>query len=426
MRIAALFCIGVSVAALLYSGPSAAQALIQGQGVADRARPDYDQRGARFGSYVLFPSVTLTAEATNNYLASNTNRRSDAYLVIAPELFVRGDFARTRVEGRAFATQALHANLPGENVGQYGASASGAFEPNRDWQLRTDVSAAHYVESRSSLGAFQDAREPVSYDVLHAGVGVTRRFVDLSVSANAALDDRNFGDASLRDRTPIDQDFRDVRLTTLGGTVQYDLRNGIALIANAQYDSEDYNDQTAAPGLIAPGVIDPGLNRDSSGFNILGGVSLELTSLVFGTVQVGYLKRSYDDPQFRDFSGLSYNADLLWNVTPLTSARFRASRSVQGTSSPFIAGNTRSDFRATVDHELYRYVILTGDVGYGRFRPNGVGIGGDEYYAGARARYLIDRRYSVSGGVRYSGRSSDSPFLRYNAAYADVSLRIAF
>lgn len=428
LKVATLWCIGASVAAIAVARPASAQVIIAGQGVADRARPDYDPIGARVGSFTIYPSVTATAEATDNYLATNTDRRSDAYLVLQPEVVARSDFALTRVEARAFATQSVHASLPRENATQFGASASGAYEPTRDLQLRADVSAARYVESRTSLATFQGTREPIRFDALHAGIGVSNRFVDLTLSANAALDKRDFKDARLRvDNSPLDQDYRDVRIATVGGSAQYDLRNGIGLIVSAQYDDLHYPDDGGAPFLVGGAP----LNRDSQGFNVLGGVTLELSRLIFGTVQVGYLTRDYEDPRLNDFSGLAINADVLWNVTALTSLRFRASRTVEDTSSPFVAGNTRTDFRASVDHELYRYLILSGEVGYGRFRPNGVQddafyVGGDEYYIGARARYLIDRRFTVSGGVRHSRRTSDSEFLRYNATFADVSLRVAF
>ena len=71
-------------------------------------------------------------------------------------------------------------------------------------------------------------------------------------------------------------------------------------------------------------------------------------------------------------------------------------------------------------------MIVSGDASYGHFRPNGVGVGGDEYLIGVRARYLINRRYSVLAGVRHSGRSSDSPFLRYQANYINAAFRVQF
>lgn len=423
MKIATLLCVGAAAAGLVGAAPGAAQSLVAGQGVADRARPGYDPVGSRLGSFTLYPSVTTTAEATDNYLATKDDRRSDVYLVVQPEAYLTGDFGRSRMNARAFASQSVHANLTRENAAQYGASANVAFDPTRDMQLRADVSAASYVESRSSLGAFQQSRSPVRFDVLHAGAGVSQRFTDLTLGASGAIERRNFHDTRLRDGgLRIDQDFRDVRATSLSGSAQYDLRNGIGLIVSGSYDDEHYSVRSDSPVFLD----DTFLNRDSHGYNVQGGVTLELTRLIFGTIQVGYLTRDYEDPRLNDFSGLSYNADVLWNVTPLTSVRFRASRSVQDTSSFLIAGNTRSDFRVSVDHELYRYVIVSGEAAYGRFRPNGIGIGGDEYYVGARARYLLDRRYTLSGGIRHARRTSGSDFLRYNATTADLTLRVAF
>ena len=402
--------------------PAAAQTVVEGQGVADRSRPDYDPIGDRLGTFTLYPSVTLSGAATDNYLATNTNRRGDVFFVVQPELYIKRIEPRDRVEARLFVNQSVHANLPGENVTQYGASASGDYEPMRDTQLRADVSVARYVESRSSLGAFQQSAEPVQFDSYHAGLGATHSFVDLGVGLSASVDRLNFHDTVLGDGTPVDQDYRDERTVTLGGDVSYDLRNGISLLLTGSYTDERYD---IGPGRLGYNPA-TSIDRDSSGFNLVGGVSLELSKLIFGHLQIGYISRSYADPRLFSFSGLSYSGDILWNVTPLTSIRFRASRSVQDTSSFSVAGNARSDFSIGVDHELFRYLILSGDVSYGHFYPIGVGVGGDEYSAGIGARYLIDRRFTVSGSLRHSGRSSDSSFLRYQATLASVSLRVAF
>lgn len=401
------------------ASPAAAQTVIQGQGVADRARPDYDPFGSRLGSFRLYPAITATASATDNYLATDTNRRSDAYLTVTPEVVVRSDWTRNRLEGRAYVTQDVHANLTRENATQFGASLAGAYDISRSTQVRADLSAARFVESRSSLGAFQGARKPVRFEVYHAGIGASRSFNELSLSANAGIDYRDFHDAPVGNGLFIDQDFRDVRDISVGGSAQYDLRNGIGLIATATYSDEKYDDR---PGPLGP--IPGAINRNSTGLTLLGGITLELTRLVFGNVQVGYINRKYNDLRLKDLNSFSYNADVLWNVTPLTSIRARASRSVEDTSSPEFAGNTRNDFRLSVDHELYRYIIISGNAGYGHFTPNGRnGIGGDEYSVGAGARYLINRQFSAFANVGYAARSSDSTFLRYNAITGSIGLR---
>jgi hypothetical protein len=337
---------------------------------------------------------------------SSCSRRSDAYLTVTPEVVVRSDWARNRLEGRAYVTQDVHANLTNENATQYGASLAGAYDISRETQVRADVSAAKFVESRSSLGSFQGAREPVRFEVYHAGVGASRSVNELSLSANAGIDYRNYQDAPIGNGLFIDQDFRDVRDISVGGSAQYDLRNGIGLIFSANYSDEQYDVRPGKSGFL-PGAID----RDSTGLTLQGGITLELTRLVFGNIQVGYINRKYNDPRLKDLNSLSYNADVLWNVTPLTSIRVRASRSVEDTSSPEFAGNTRNDFRIGVDHELYRYVII--------------GIGGDEYSVGAGARYLIDRHFSAFANVGYAARSSDSTFLRYNSVTGSVGIRFA-
>jgi hypothetical protein len=420
LKILSFLALSASVSTLIMATPAAAQTVIAGQGVADRARPDYDPFGSRLGSFTLFPAVTATASATDNYLATDTNRRSDAYLTVTPEVVVRGNWSRNQLQGRAYVTQDVHANLTNENATHYGASLAGAYDISRETQVRADVSAARFIESRSSLGSFQGALEPVRFEVYHAGVGASRSFNELSLSANASVEYRNFHDAAIPNGLFIDQDFRDVREASVGGSAQYDLRNGLGLIFTARYEDDRYDVRPGKSGFL-PGD----LNRDSSGLSLQGGITLELTRLVFGNVQVGYLNRKYNDPRLKNVNSFSYNADVLWNVTPLTSIRARASRAVEDTSSPNFAGNTRSDFRLSVDHELYRYVIISGNAGYGHFTPNGIGIGGNEYSVGAGARYLINRHFSVSGNVGYAARTSDSTFLRYNAITGSISVRFA-
>jgi hypothetical protein len=419
LKISSFLAAGVSFGALFMAVPAYAQST-GGQGIAERARPDYDALGSRLGSFTLFPSVTTSVTATDNYRATDTNRRSDVYFSVHPEVVATSNWSRNRLEARAYFDQSLHANLSGENTTQFGASLAGAYDVSRETQLRADVSAARYVESRSSLGSFQNSLEPVRYEVLHAGVGASRSFNELSLSGNASVDYRNFHDAAIGNGLFVDQDFRDVRVANLGGNVRYDLRNGIGLIFTAQYEDDRYSFRPGKTGFLPIDV-----NRNSAGLTLQGGVTLELSHLIFGTVQIGYLDRKYDDPRLKNVSSLSYNADILWNVTPLTSIRARASRSVEDTSSIDFAGNTRSDFRLSVDHELYRYIIISGDAGYGHFTPNGIGVGGDEYSVGAGARYLIDRNFSVSGNLRYAARTSDSSFLRYHATSASISLRVA-
>ncbi len=407
--------------AIVVASSASAQTVVRGQGVADRARPLYDELGARFGSFYLYPSVKARVEATDNLRATNTNRQSDIAVVLSPEVRLASNWSRHRLNARVYYDRDFHLQQTGENTNQYGAQADGALDVTRDTQFRANVSAARLSESRSSLGSFQNASQPVRYTSLDAGLSLSQRLQRLSLSAGVSYAARNFDDAIDFNGVRIDQRYRDVKVLAGSASAQYELRGGIGLIVSGQVDRSRYSFRPGSPGFNPAVNID----RASSGFSLLGGVSFELSSLVFGSVQVGVLSRTYKDTRLRNYSGLSYNANILWNVTPLTSIRARAQRVVEDTSSPTVAGNTRSDFSLGVDHELYRYVVLTADASYGRFTPNGPGVGGQEYGARLAARYLIDRRWSLGAEVRHARRTSDSPFLRYEATSGSISVRFA-
>lgn len=406
---------------ILATAPAVAQSDVRGQGVADRPRADYDPYGYPVGGFTLYPAITTSLEATDNYLATDTNRRGDVFAVIAPELRLASNWTRNRLTARAYFNQSLHANLSDQNTAQYGTEAGGALDITRSTQLTADASVGHFVENRADLGSFQGTQQPVTYNAYRGRIGFSQNFNRLTINGSAGLTSLNYNNVPVPGGTPIDQRFRDVRAFTGILSAQYEMGSGIGLIVTGQYDNSTYSFRPGQPGF------DPLVNidRTSRGFNLQGGITFELSSLVFGSIQFGVLNRNYTDQRLRDFQGLSYSANILWNVTPLTSLRLTAQRSVEDAASTIVAGNTRSDLKLFIDHELFRYVILSGDVGFGSFIPNGPGIGGQEFTLGGGARYLIDRRWSIAGNLRYSQRTSESSFLRYRATIAAVSVKFA-
>lgn len=406
----------------LVAGTAQAQEVIAGQNVADRPHPEYDPVPIRVGAFSLLPSATVLLTATDNYRARNDNRQSDVYVAIRPAAVFRSNWSRHRLTVDSFYEQRVHFKLSDENSNSFGTTALGVYDISRQTQLTAELLARSAVESRSALGSFRGSAEPVRLSTLRAALGLAQSFNDLQLNGRGSLERINFSDAKVDGGGEIDQDFRDYDRLTVGGNARYTLRNGIGLIGGLQYDQTNYDFGPGSPGFV------PGVTRDraSSGISAQAGVSLELTRLIFGTIQAGYLSRRYDDPQLRDFSGLSFSADILWNPTPLTSVTLRGSRSIEETASTTFSGNTRTDFNVRVDHELYRYVLISGDLDYSHFRANGPGPRGDEYGAQVAARYLIDRRFSLTGSLRHARRTSTVAGLRFHATTASVGLRTAF
>lgn len=413
----AVLAVAAMTAGWLYPASAAAQTIPPGLGVADRPRPGFDPLGIDVGgSFTLSPNLAADLNATDNFRASNTDRQGDVYLVVVPEARLASEWSRHAVSARTYFSRSIHARLTSEDVSNYGASANGKLDLSRNGQVSLDVAADHRTEGRASLSSFQGTPSPVSYDVYRVGVSGGQVFNRLVLNAAANVEERDFADVAAADGTIIDQDFRDVRTVSASASARLEVRSGVSALVSGQLDDSSYS---ATPDANQ-------LRRDATGFNVLAGVSLELSSLIFGQIQVGFINRAYADPQLKDISGPSYRADLLWNVTPLTSLRLTGSRTVEDAASTAFAGNTRSEIRLAVDHELYRYIILSADTVYSSFSANGPGAKGDEFSIGGGARYLLGRRWSINGRLRYAQRSSNSPGLRYHAATATIAARLAF
>ena len=408
-------------AALVVSSSAsfAAQGIPQGQDVADRPHPEYAQEGIGVGGFTLLPSVTSTVEATNNYRATHVDEKANVSLLLRPDLTWRSDWGRHRVDGNLFVEQRLNAPLQSENVATYGITGSGLYDYSRDAKFRIGAAAQRLAEDRTSLNSFQATVEPVRYDVFRVDGTLSKAFNALELQGTANFDRLNYHDAELPGGQSVSQDYRDYRAITLGGSAEYDLQNGIGIIVTARHFETNYDFGTGSSDFVQ-GVS---LDRDSTGITAQAGVTLELSNLIFGTVQAGYLTRDYEDPRIKDVSSPSFTANLLWNVTPLTSLVGNARRWVEESASTVSAGNVRSDLGLEVHHELYRHVLLTGEADLSRFKSVSVGSRGTEFSGTLGARYLVSRRVTINGQLRYSRRDSDNLFQEYDAAEARLSFR---
>ncbi|MEP6867390.1 MAG: outer membrane beta-barrel protein [Novosphingobium sp.] len=409
---------GATLAIALCHGTAQAQVIVANQDVKNRVQPGYEPIPVPLFGLDALPIVTAEAHVTDNYRAVNTGKQSDIYFNLRPELALKSNWKRHRLNGNIYLNESKHALQPTEDALTYGASAQGVYDFSHDTQFHGDVNYTHDVESRNNLGSFQGTVKPVRRNNLSLGAGLSHSVNDLTLNADARLDIVKYTDAV----TPagvVSQFYRNDKQLTLGGGATYDLGNGIGLTANAQFDKTVYDFRPGKPGFI-PGVD---LDRSSHGFSLLGGINLELSRLIFGTIQVGYLKRSYNDPAFRGFRGLSFKANVLWNITPLTSLGLRAGRTVQDNGSLLVAGNTRTDFTLTANHELFRYILLTGAIDYVHYRPNGPGITANELGGSIGVRYLVDRHFTINAELRHAGRTTSFPGLGYKQNSAFVAVK---
>lgn len=390
-------------------------------GVADRDRPLYDPLGLHVGSLLLYPSVKGLAEYDDNVLASSTGARGDRIFTVEPGLRAKTDFNRHQLDVRSYYRHSFHGKLKTEDVEEYGALGRGVVDVTRRTRIRLSAGFEHEAEDRSSLASFSGSRRPVQFDRLTGGAGLEQEFGNLVMMGRGDIRKLTYKDAIDGLGNPLDMSFRDLTIKSGTGQAAYRLRSGLSLLLRGTLEERSYK---LRPGDIG---FDPITNTDrsSKGARIEAGVGLELTNLIYGTLRVGYLKQNYRDPKLRDVSGLSYAADIRWNITPLTTIGLTGERSVDETSSQLTAGNLRTEAKFTVDHELLRNLILSAAVRAAKIKPAGPTAKSSEFEGQFSAKYMMRRSLWLEAGYRYDKRSSSSNALdfRSNNVFLAITLQ---
>jgi hypothetical protein len=409
--------------ALLPTGAAAqvlAPAVPQGVGVADRARPDYQPIGGRLGSFFLYPTVSLTGSATDNVRATDLDKRGDAYAVAKAEAKLQSNWSAHALDLDIFASRSQHASVVTENASQYGGQLDGRFDLGREGAVSLMLRGEHAVEDRDSYSNPTNALRPVRYGRQQALMNAAQGFGRLTVNSSLSYTRYRFEDTQSTTGALLSQRFRNLDMLAVTASAAYELSPGYALLLFGAADRSNYTLSARDP--LQPG----GLNRDSSGGRIEAGVKLSLTSLLYGQLRAGYLVRHYADPRFPGASGTSFGADILWNVTPLTTLKVTADRRVDEAFTTNVAGNRVTELTGGVDHELLRNLILSGSLRYADIEPLGPVGTSSEVGGRVGAVYLADRRLSLRANYAWGERSAVDPARTFHENRGTVGAQLAF
>jgi hypothetical protein len=376
--------------------------------------------GIRLGSFVLRPAVRVDALLSDNIYATDRDRRGDVYLTARPEVSVQSDFGRNALGGNAYFERSQHATYTGEDVSQYGGTVNGRYDIARTTRLTALAQIDRAAESRGSLGTFRQTSTPAQYTSLIGDAGFSQEFGAFSLVGGGRVRKVTYSDALLG-AARIDQTYRNFTIRNASLTASYGFHELTRLVIVGEIERRRYALRTGDVGY------DPSLLSDQSanGFRIEAGVSREITSLLTGTIRVGYIRYDYADPRLRNIAGLSYFGDLNWNVTRLTTITAAASRRLDETTSPVTAGNLRDEVRLGVDHELLRRLILGADARYASIRPSNTFATSREFEASVGGHYYLNRTLRLDAELRHNDRTSADRSIAFRANSVLIGLRIA-
>lgn len=374
--------------------------------VADRVQTGYEEVGTRAGGFVFYPRVRGQVTYDDNVRAGTSDKDDDFAFTIEPSVRAVSEWSRHQLGLLASANLTRFARLKSENSETYAVLGQGRYDAGDDIRFYGDVGYRRDVERRSAPGALRDSRKPVAFRTASASAQATWQGNRLRLSATAGAAKINYEDVTIGEGLVIpSQDLNRSRYQA-GLRADYAVTADLAVLVSGTLSKLDYN---RSANSLTP-------DRTARRAEFLAGVSFEFTDLLRGEVAVGYIHQDFRSAGIRNFSGLGGRAEIEYFPTRLTTVRLEASRTLQEAGNPLAPSYRRTRFGVRVDHELYRYVVVSGFADYEDDRFQLPARTERRRHFGASAQYLVDRHLTLF--ARYDN-------LRVTSRPAELGRRLA-
>jgi hypothetical protein len=420
--------------------PSAPQAPVSqapttyaGQTVIDRARPEFDPVGLRFGEYYLFPRAELGEAYNSNIFATTTAPTYDLLTTVAPSFDLLSITPRNGLNLHGSSVVQVYADHPAQNTQDGTVNVDGHLDVTAGSSLYGNVQVSHQHISYGSPNSPPNSAQPITSPTSTGNISQPVTYWDYIAQAGYMQGGRRFSyeigvgvEAAQYNAAPL-----------VGGGV----------LPQAGSDATSPNAAVRANYEIVPDYL--GYVRVSgSSFNYWHATANNSTTyradlglqilprhLVYGQVYVGYLVQNYAQSGLGSTSSPDYGGRLIWNVTPLTTLTFDGLRTFY-TGTPVstttqIAGPAGSGYLASTvavnaDHELLRNLLLNVNASFENDSFQGIVRTDNFFTAGAGFRYLVNRYLFLGGSYSYQQRISTASGSSYSQSVLQLRLGTQF
>lgn len=364
--------------------------------VRDRPRPDYQAMGLHVGGFMIYPKLTAGLAYDDNIYALNTGAVGDEIFTVAPEVDIQSTWSRNALNAYVRDSQSLFAKYTTEDTNQYGAGASGKYEFG-DSVFTAGVDYGRYALPRSASNTGNEfSKHPIQYDYTALNGLLTHTFNRLRLSERIDYQVYDYFNGETAGGAQVFERNFNHEVATYTSKAEYAVSPDTALFVAGAYNDRTYD---LAPPQVA-------YNSNSSGYDIGGGANFDITHLMRGEVQLGYMSQNYVSPLFRPIQGLSAKGQVEWFPTQLTTVTLTGLRAVGDSQIIGSAGFINSTGGIRVDHELLRNLILTATANVTQDKYSGIDRTDNIWGAGASANWLLNRHIGLDFAYTYADQRS--------------------
>lgn len=368
----------------------------QGVVSVERVPEDYQAPGVRLGVFDLKPQGTVQETYNTNIFGTQSGAKGDWITTVLPQVQLQSDWARHSLGFLANASVNKYASHTDEDFDDFNLAVDGRLDVHEDSSLYGGMAYRQLHEPRTSPNN-QDGIHPQEFWVWANNLGYFQSFGRLNLRLDGEADQYTYKELETSTGTISEVDRN--RVDTTGSIrLGYDMLTGWEPFVRTRFIKSDYRTS----------VDRGGFQKDSDGYDVVGGSAFNFNNLYIGEAFLGYVQRSFADSRFSKVEKPTFGLGFVANVTPLTAINAVVNRSISDTIVSGSSTTTDTLYGLTADTEVRPNIVVSGGVNYLHSAYNGIARKDNVTTVDTKAKYFLNRNFSVGPEVQYITRDAQN------------------
>jgi len=347
-------------------------------------RAAYKPLGVQVGSFLLFPTLEADETLNDNIYATPvaTGKTASFIQLIRPSVDLKSQWSVHEFNFFARGALGFYSADASQNFQDVSVGANGRLDIQRNWNAYAGASFTHGHEELGTPNTIGGSFQPTIYNQTSANLGYYQAFNALSVRLDGRMDNYSYfnngqGPAqgfifnTDRNRTEFREALR----------IGYEFSPGYQIWTRGGLNQRVYASVPDSSGL----------NRNSNGWEVLGGMTIDFGGITALEAFAGYLQQNYESGQFATISAATFGLTGYWN--PLRNLWLKpfVRRTVDDSSLSNAASYLNSAFGLDVTYDVRPNIRVEGHGDYSIADYSAIAFGNNRY----------DQYYTFRVGVLY-------------------------
>lgn len=276
---------------------------------AARAAETYSAKGMSLGGFRLFPVLEVDEAYNDNIYATSPSTGTTPSFVqyVVPSVELRSDWSNHKVNLFARGNFSFYSADAAHDFQDFTFGTEDRLDIRRNWTLSGGLQYSRLHEDYGTPNSANGAFSPTIYYLLSGNLKNVQRLGMIKLQVDARVDRFTYLNNGLgaaegvipntdRDRVESREAFK----------VGYEFIPGYELWLRSAFNQRNYRYTPDSSGY----------NRDSQGFGLVTGVTIDFGGITAVEMFAGYLQQNYVDYVFPNVSTPTFGLTGYWNPTP--------------------------------------------------------------------------------------------------------------